>query len=892
MKAFIRSIGAGLALGVLTVLFSFTFFAAAETSSTTSSTTVQTEATCTQGGGKWCKNSDGASGWCSQDTSYTCPAYDEASCKVQSGQWCTSSGGGKGWCSTSASGCPISDEAGCAAKGYTWCKTPTSGTSGMSGWCSQSANYKCPAYDESGCKAQGGDWCQSSGGTTATIGWCAQNGATCPVNDQSSCAAKGRSWCNYQSGSGGWCASVNEKCPAYDATTCKTQGGDWCPSSGTAVGWCAQGGSSCPVNDEAICTVKGRSWCKNTSGSGGWCASVGATCGGTTTFSWPQDEKECTYYKGKWCQQSSGSSTTASNAYCIMGTMNCSATMTCWDGSTGATCPSMPSTKADCEAKKLSWCTSSSAASSWCSKTPCVKLECEKKSYYWCEPASTGTATASSGWCSESACMKMPPTGKMTCPDGRSFAATLSECPKAETISDTKQCDDGTIVKKDAKCPEKKSEKICKNGAHVPADKECPVEKISEEQMKKNEEYRKQLLSSLSTLELAFKEQKYDEALTQLVVVRESIQKVSSDSVAAWEDLQAFRAHITALEVLRKEKDLEASKEKEQEALQQRALEKLKRDMISFQTKIIGMSDRIKRDKRKKIIIPAELEENLSSVKQDISKILASTQYDEAREHTSALAEKMDIVNELLDDLTRSEDLFAFGPLFSTMDTEISKRASTLKSFKKLSASSRDMVGDLIAEANTKLQYARDALAIAKKGSFGEYDDPYDYLEQEVVFVLDDIDNDSDTIRARLGLKSFLSKTKVRIAGYKRKISRSTPSSEEIKKLLLMFEEKFNDLSRRAAKKISPKDQSLQKLIGEIVEMQDSIEKELGLLKETPLEKKLRELREKEKAQHIELPELDKIVSYADTIGYFLTSRAPVIVYGGAAWDRSRLVKR
>jgi len=488
--------------------------------------------------------------------------------------------------------------------------------------------------------------------------------------------------------------------------------------------------------------------------------------------------------------------------------------------------------------------------------------------------------------------MKMPPTGKMTCPDGLSFAAILSECPKGEVLPDTKQCDDGTIVKKDAACPKKNDEKICKGGVHIAVDKECPPEKISDEQIKKNEEQKKYLLKTLSELDQAFQKQKYDDALTQATVVRESIQKVNSESVSAWDDLKAFQASITALEVLRKERDISTSKEKEQEALQQKALEKLKRDMLSFQTKIIGIQDRISRDKRKKITIPNDLENQLSAIKSDVAKIIASTQYDEARELTENLEAKMNSLNTLLDELTTAEQLLAFAPLFRVMDGEITNRQRAIKTFQSLSKSSREIVSELVAAADKKVQGAKDALASARKGSYGEYEDPFDYLEESVVFVLEDVDNDVDTIRASLGLRSYVSKAKVKLAGYKRKVSRDTAASQEVKNLLSTFEEKFTDLSNSMAKKVFPKDQSLQKLIGEVVDVQDAIEKELGLLKETSLEKKLRELKSSQDTKPVELPELDKLVSYADHIRFFLTSHAPVIVYGKTAWDRSYLVKK
>lgn len=369
---------------------------------------------CTSQGYKWCVNFDGATGWCSNSSTYKCPAYTASDCSAQSGEWCTGSGGTSGWCNSTPGSCPINDPATCVAKSRTWCKN----SDGNSGWCSSDSNYKCPAYNEADCKAQGQIWCVSTGMST-TNGWCT---TSCPyattsptptatpsptpsptatpvptptttpyptptTDTKTSCTTQGYKWCLNSDGVTGWCSystSSTYNCPAANATECTAQNGEWCSYTSGTGGWCSPTKGNCPVNDKASCEVKSRKWCM-TSGTitGGWCANVGENCPANTA-------SECTAQNGEWCanQGSSGG----------------------WCSQTKGTCP--VNDKATCELKSRKWCVSTGSASTsgWCAMTNemcpvATATECTAQGGEWCK-SQYSSMSGSSGWC----------TGKGNCP--------------------------------------------------------------------------------------------------------------------------------------------------------------------------------------------------------------------------------------------------------------------------------------------------------------------------------------------------------------------------------------------------------------------------------------------------------------------------------------------
>ncbi|MEK7131760.1 MAG: hypothetical protein AAB797_03460, partial [Patescibacteria group bacterium] len=332
----------------------------------------------------------------------------------------------------------------CTGGGGKWCINSGGSMSG-SGYCSYSTS-PCPAYDTASCSAQSGEWCAYSG---STGGYCATGGATCPINDGASCAAKGRTWCNYStpgitagSMGSGYCANTGEKCPAYDEPSCTAQGSKWCAGvmSGGTSGWCASStGSTCPSSSGATTTV---------------------TPIPTPTYpvsSWPNTESDCTKYKGVWCVSTYTGGYSTMSGSCMTAGQTCpSATpagkMSCWDGSyvdTYSSCPTTPSTKDDCTTKGYKWCDSSTVST---------------------------YSTYSSGWCTGKTqnCPTYPSAGKMSCPDGVTFATTLMECPTAQTtiLPTTKTCPDGKVVDASATCPV--TYKTCPNGSQVESTVACP----------------------------------------------------------------------------------------------------------------------------------------------------------------------------------------------------------------------------------------------------------------------------------------------------------------------------------------------------------------------------------------------------------------------------------
>lgn len=832
-----RGINWKLASGALVViaglLLAVGVLAQTSTSDGTSSTTQTADQQCVSGGGKLCPSSSGSGNWCSYSTS-PCPPYDTASCSAQGGEWCAYTGGGGGWCATGGSSCPINDKAGCEAKSRTWCV-------------SQSTGYA----------------------------------------------------------SSGWCANAGEKCPAYDEPSCKAQGSEWCTSSYGGSGWCSTTSGTCPINDKATCIAKGRSWCADTSAystSGGWCANAGGTCPGTSgtasstytppaTFTWPSIESDCTKYKGVWCKNMYPS--TYSDGSCMMAGQTCpSATpagkMSCWNGTyvdTWSNCPSSPTTKSDCETK----------------------------GYKWCDTSSASVPSTYSGWCSGQAsnCPTYPPVGKMTCPDGVTFATTLSECPTSQTTVQptTKTCPDGKVVDVGVACPV--IFKICPDGSKVETTVTCPVktddqattclskggkwcldrsgsagycvvggeckiydddkvpdQTLDEKQIRFVEMTKKEYLRSLESIEKTLKRLGDTESLAKAAVLRARIVALPMDS-SVFEALEIIKDDIMTLrevkdDLIAKKGEVEVSER--DRAMQERALKQMQKNISSFAKQLDRIKVKMDRLEKQGFVIPASLKELITQGRELVVKIKDAKTPEEAFDAGNALAEISEDLNLWM---PRLEQLSRIAQFSKMMQNEINKRESAYKSVVALVKRLKIDLEDNVAEVRSLLDSAKEAYAQLKTREWVD-EEPFDFVQEQIIDKLDDADDKMADIRALANLRASVNRVAARVNTYNARIARLVRQKKdvtELKELVEQLKEVNAELKTLAGQKLANLDLAnvLEKL-GAAEGLMEQINDLLNITAPTALEKALRGGLKVEK---IETPELEKQVIRAYRVATF-----------------------
>lgn len=806
----------------------------------------------------------------------------------------------------------------CTTGGGKWCINSGGSMSG-SGYCSYSTS-PCPAYDSASCSAQSGEWCAYSGGSG---GWCATGGSSCPINDQASCNSKGRTWCNYStagssagSTGSGWCANVGEKCPAYDEASCKAQGSEWCTSSYGGSGWCSSTAGSCPINDKATCESKGRSWCIDSSSystSGGWCASTGSTCpstSGTTsstytpppaTFTWPSTESDCTKYKGVWCKNTYPSTYSAGS--CNMAGQTCyvappAGKMSCWDGSfvdTYSSCPTTPSTKTDCETKGYKWCdtTASSYSSSY----------------------------TSSGWCTGKTynCPTYPPTGKMSCPDGVTFATTLTECPTTQTTvvqPTTKTCPDGKVVDASVACPV--TFKTCPDGSKVETTVNCPEkttdqtttclskggkwcldksgssgycmlegeckvsddgkvpdqpQTLDEKQTRFVEMTKKEYFRSLESIEKTLKRLGDTESLAKVAALKTKIGALPMDS-SVFDALEAIKDDIMTLrevkdDLIAKKGEVEMSER--DRAMQERALKQMQKNISSFSKQLDRIKVKMDRLEKQGFVIPATLKELITQSRELIVKIKEAKTPEEAFDAGNALAEISEDLNLWM---PRLEQLSRISQFIKMMQAEINKREAAYKRVVALVKRLKLDLEEYTGEVRTMLDAVKETYSQLKTREWSD-EEPFDFVQEQIIDKLLDADDKMVFITNLANMRGSVNKIAAKINTYNARIARLVRQKKdvtELKDLVDNLKEVQAELKTLAAQKLADLDvANVMEKFGAAEALMEEIDDLLKIAAPSSLEKALRGGLKVEK---IETPELEKQVIRAYRVATFFR-RAP-----------------
>ena len=773
----------------------------------------------------------------------------------------------------------------CSNGGGKWCLSSYDGA----GWCSYSTS-PCTAYDAASCAAQSGEWCAYA--APATGGYCNSVPGTCPINDEPTCTSKARTWCAGTSGGMGWCATTGSTCPANDATSCAAQNGTWCTSSYGGSGWCASTASSCP-------SASG-----TTTNTSTYTTPTPTPTPTYPSMSWPNTESDCTKYKGVWCASTVTGGYGAMAGSCMMAGQTCwvsppAGKMSCWDGSfvdNYSSCPTTPSTQTDCTGK----------------------------GYKWCDSSASTYATTYAGWCMGKTqnCPTYPPAGKMSCPDGVTFATTLTECPTAGTtlISPTlKTCPDGSIVDKSwvcpvvfltcsdgvtkvrslTDCPVKTEDSVttCLNKKGVwcldkaggsgycalqggcktvlPEDKDLPVEKnvLDAKQTRLVETMKKDYARNLDTLEKTFKRLGDTESLAKITALKEKLATLPADT-SVFDALEAMKDDIMTLRevkdgLIEKKGEIEMSERDLQ--MQAKALKQMKKSMLAFEKQLNKMNAKAAALQKQKFVLPSALTDLLAQGQELIKKIKASTNFEEARDAGESLAELSEDLNLWA---TNMDQLVKINSLFRNINGQITSRESALKSVKTLAVRLKVDLQANLDEVSATLASIREAYGQLKTKEWAE-EEPFEFVQSAIIDKLEDADEDMANIRALANLRASVNKITAQIKNFDTRIARLVKQKKdvsELKDLVAQLKETHAELKALAGEKLANLDvENVLEKLGAVNALAEEI---MDLLKISAPSLLERQLKQNFKVEKINVPEVEKQVIRAYRVATFFR-RAP-----------------
>lgn len=582
------------------------------------------------------------------------------------------------------------------------------------------------------------------------------------------------------------------------------------------------------------------------------------------TMSWPSTKTECDTYSGKWCD--STGSAGMSGGWCQMAGMDCPAPykagyMTCWDNSSvpsGSSCPTSPQNENDCT----------------------------KLGKYWCKSQYSSTT---SGWCQPNKCSSMPPSGQMTCPDGYSFASSLSNCPKngsaavpapLPTPEQKFLCWDGTPATTADRCPKKQDDVTsciekggtwCTDSAGMRSgycapkgiacstsvNKPFPTEPKFEEKRpneetpmvipndvaKQLENEKKQMLRELTSMERVFKKVKDEAALAKVSALREKIQQLVAKDRSIYDSLQAVRDEMDNLRTAFADANDKSSTINEPERDQKfkdRAFKQMQTGVKSFNRFLVLLRSKIARVEKSGVTIPAEFTDLVARANDLAASANAAKSYEELRD---IMEQVPDLAAELNDWMPQLEQLARIPRVLGVAQKQVNAAGTTIKT---ATATAKRLKIDAAAEIEkmqTLLDEANKAVGDLKTGNV-QTDDLMAYLTDNIIDKVQEIKDIADSIQTIANVKRYINQATADSNRYNARIVKMERAGEdmtEAKDLLAEFRAHLAEVKPLASKKITPEiaDAILEQLAA-MNEIGNQLEDILGLQSLSSLEAEIK----------------------------------------------------
>lgn len=470
----------------------------------------------------------------------------------------------------------------------------------------------------------------------------------------------------------------------------------------------------------------------------------------------------------------------------------------------------------------------------------------------------------------------------MTCPDGTTFAKTLSDCPKTTEPPPSPtpipepaptKCPDGSYVPAGRACPLVQ----CADSSFVADPTQCPPTTkettLTDEQLKQVEKERTRLTKELNILEKTFVATKDSASLQKVIVLKASLAALALHPKTVFEDLQTIADGVTVLLVLTEE-DGEIDEEERDAALKKQALLTLKLALPATKSSITLLNQRIKKDEKKGVTIPAGLKEKTAAALRLLKIMQAADVYEEARDAADALQEHIAEINQLLPLLETAERLRLYAPFLKRVGREITQRTQKINTLRALNDRRNLQLEDILTKTQEELNVVAAALEEAKRGAFGN-SEPGDFLEENVNIPLEDIDDAIESITALLNIRAFVNQADTKLRQYDARMKRMKRQKKDIPKEIVELLEKTKEenAALRAISRKKVTGETAKETVALLESVTDALD-HLGTFfagtATSPLQKELRKYDVKQDPfKAIETPTLDQVARRARHIASF-----------------------
>ncbi len=442
-----------------------------------------------------------------------------------------------------------------------------------------------------------------------------------------------------------------------------------------------------------------------------------------------------------------------------------------------------------------------------------------------------------SGWCQPNACQTMPPSGQMSCPDGKSFAASFDKCPRRGTTDVTppptkdefKTCSGGRVVRTVETCPPVDAIVQCANGTTAPTMSACPPIELKKDEISmclntgsiwcsdvsgaskgwcqaknipcattvtdKNKQdhqvdisrpltsrerhdmelTRSNMVRDLKQFESVARRAKNDALLTKVTTLRKAIETATLKDSSSFEIMKDFDSQLSDIRDAMSS-DISNDANQLDEQMQAKALKKMQQGAKSFMRQLQSKKAQIDRLTKQGVKVDSDILDLVSQALDLAGKIVAATNYNDAR----ALMEQVpDLANQMNDVFPKLEMLSRLPRALAIVDREIAATDRVVKS--ALLQAKRRGIADAepVQKMAQLLAGARDAAAQIRSGSVAA-DDVMDFIQSDIIDALQTARDLAQGVTSVANAKTFIPRLLANMTKYDRVMNQMKARGEDV----------------------------------------------------------------------------------------------------------------
>lgn len=331
-----------------------------------------------------------------------------------------------------------------------------------------------------------------------------------------------------------------------------------------------------------------------------------------------------------------------------------------------------------------------------------------------------------------------------------------------------------------------------------------PVQTPSPDMSKQIEREKKDMLREVRMFERYFKKLKDNTMLSKIAALSDKIQKVDAKAEGVMSVMEALREEIQIMREAYQdamESDNQINERQRDEKFQKQALRDMKNGVKNFEKFLKLLDVKVARLEKSGFTIDTTMKEALNKAKELVAGAKTAKTYDEIKDVMEQLPELVENLNEYMPKL---EQLARIPQVLKLIAARVTAAERLIAQTEKTAARLKFDATEEIQNMKTLLDEVKSAIEQVKSASF--QDDLFEFIQDNVLEKLTEIQQISDNLKNVVSVKKYVNQAAATVKKYEQRIVKLEKKGEDVSEAQFLLDEAkthLDDLRALANQKLT-----------------------------------------------------------------------------------------